>query len=246
MNTIKTKMTGSALKWIAILTMLIDHMAAALLDPLVYGGYYGKMHGLFFGSASQSTFIWYMIGRFIGRLAFPIFCFLLVEGITHTRDIKKYGARLALFALISEIPFDLALLGSLSFDAQNVFFTLLFGLLSIYCIQQIPRSTLWAGGAVVWVVLSQLLHTDYGAFGVLFIILLYLLRADRKKLCIAGAVAVLWEITAPLAFVPIYYYNNERGRQNKYFFYLFYPGHLLLIYLIRQGLSGQLPFFFGS
>ena len=132
MNTIKTKMTGSALKWIAILTMLIDHMAAALLDPLVYGGYYGKMHGLFFGSASQSTFIWYMIGRFIGRLAFPIFCFLLVEGITHTRDIKKYGARLALFALISEIPFDLALLGSLSFDAQNVFFTLLFGIVYLY------------------------------------------------------------------------------------------------------------------
>ncbi|NLC03985.1 MAG: TraX protein, partial [Tissierellia bacterium] len=91
------------LKIIALISMVIDH----------------------YGAIFQSGIDIY---RIIGRLAFPIYAFLLVEGYTHTRDVKKYGRRLLIFALVSELPFDLAFYGKLSFTHQNIFFTLFIGL----------------------------------------------------------------------------------------------------------------------
>lgn len=79
---------------------------------------------------------------------------------------------------------------------------------------------------------AHLLHTDYGAFGVLAIAELYFLRKDRKRQVLCGCVLFLWEITAPLAFLPIYHYNGERGINVKYIFYFFYPVHLLIFGLI--------------
>ena len=86
--------------------------------------------------------------------------------------------------------------------------------------------------AAVGMGVAHLLHTDYGAFGVLAIAVLYFLRKDRKQQVLCGCVLFLWEITAPLAFLPIYYYNGKRGINVKYIFYFFYPVHLLIFGLI--------------
>ena len=178
-----------------------------------------------------------------GRLAFPIFCFLLVEGFLHTKNVWKYAGRLALFALVSEIPFDLAFQGEWLFMGyQNIFFTLLIGLLVMIAFQTAEEKiaakplrilcetlVLLAG-----YVLADMMRTDYGGLGVVCIMLLYIFRYNRKMQVLAGAAVFMWEITAPLAFLPIYFYNGKRGMKMKYFFYAFYPVHLLILYGIAR------------
>ena len=110
-------LSGSTLKIIAIITMLIDHIGATILwMEIIYNG--DQLYGL------------YYLCRSIGRISFPIFCFLLVEGFMHTSDVKKYAVRLGIFALVSEIPFDLALGQQLIYAKhQDVFFGLVIALL---------------------------------------------------------------------------------------------------------------------
>ena len=108
-------MTSLWLKIIAVTSMIVDHIGA------VFFPYY-MVH--IFGVTFYPL-------RTIGRLAFPIYCFLLIEGICHTSNWKKYAVRLGVLALLSEIPFDLALFGRITLQHQNVFFTLLFGLLAV-------------------------------------------------------------------------------------------------------------------
>ncbi|MBQ6875773.1 MAG: hypothetical protein IJN46_06025, partial [Lachnospiraceae bacterium] len=113
-------LSADALKWIAMVTMFIDHLAYTSLNP--YGPHYVEM---------------YTVMRTIGRIAFPLYCFLLVEGFMHTGNYRRYVLRIGLFALLSEIPFDLALMDSvLEFRSNNVFFTLLAGLLLIWGISR--------------------------------------------------------------------------------------------------------------
>lgn len=226
--------SGGVLKWIAVLTMAIDHAGACFLEVFMLNIWGGSPLGdRFYGSWDRIVHVDMLI-RYIGRPAFPIFCFLLVEGFLHTRDVKKYAVRLGIFALVSEIPFDLALhLTPFAWKNQNVYFTLLIGLLAIWFIEAQgetfgARLTGLAGGAL----LAELLHTDYGAFGVGLIVALYVMRKNRLWQCVLGALCCLWELTAPLAFLPIYLYNGERGRQPKWFFYWFYPAHLLAYYAI--------------
>lgn len=121
-NLLKAGISGSTLKLIAIGIMMIDHIAAVIVIRMLYSAaFYDHI---------QELYHVYTIMRIIGRLAFPIFCFLLVEGLLHTRSAAKYAIRMAIFALVSEIPFDLALYNRpFCFEHQNVFFTLLIGLL---------------------------------------------------------------------------------------------------------------------
>ena len=136
--------SGSALKWFAVLIMLVDHIGACLLEVFVLNYYgvsplAGRIDNLYFWLSLDSVL------RGIGRAAFPIFCFLLVEGAVHTRSPRKYLLRLASFALISEIPFDLALHNQpFYWGTQNVFFTLLAGLLVIQAFQRSPGQE-WRG-----------------------------------------------------------------------------------------------------
>lgn len=226
--------SGSILKWIAVLTMAVDHVGASILESVVLNAWGNSPLGWMFAEQWDEIFKVDMVIRYIGRPAFPIFCFLLVEGFLHTHDVKKYAIRLGIFALVSEIPFDLALhLKPFDLAYQNVFFTLLIGLLAVWFIQEHDetfgaRLLGLAGGGI----LAELLHTDYGAFGVGLIIILYLLRKKRILQCVLGALCCLWEITAPVAFLFIWFYNGERGRQPRWFFYWFYPVHLLLYYVI--------------
>lgn len=225
--------SGGALKWIAVLCMAIDHVGAGILEAFVLNAWGGSPMGDHFLGKWNEILAVDSVIRYIGRPAFPIFCFLLVEGFLHTRDVKKYAVRLGIFALISEVPFDLALrISPFDWKHQNVFFTLLIGLLAIWFMKTY-KDTLWARAAALaaGAVLAELLHTDYGAFGVGLIAVLYLLRERRVWQCVLGAVCCYWELTAPLAFLFIYFYNGERGRQPRWFFYWFYPAHLLLYYM---------------
>lgn len=210
------------LKWIAIITMVIDHVGAVLFPH-------------------------HMMFRVIGRIAFPIFCFLLVEGFFHTRDIYRYLIRLGVFAVLSEIPYDLAFHGKvLEAHGQNVFFTLFLGVLLMYLMEK-NRNILVR---IVYVLLimwaASVLHTDYSYRGILLILIYYLLHA-RKELKVS--VGAAWNIfmymdIRNLAWIPVQYfgafasvsialYNGERGPKIKYFFYLFYPCHLLVLYMCK-------------
>ena len=181
--------------------------------------------------------------RGIGRTAFPIFCFVLVEGLYHTHDVKRYLLRLFAFALVSEIPFDLALSDRiLEFGAQNVFFTLFLGLLSTALIKCVMEKQGWdmplklslsvlIGIAAIWA--AYFLKTDYSGMGILLILIFYVFRSDRVRACVVGYISMMWECLCFPAFICIYFYNGKKGNGNKWFFYLFYPVHLLLLYALR-------------
>lgn len=226
--------SGSLLKWFAIITMAIDHMGAGLLESYVMNAWGGSPLGSIFLERWDDILAVDKIIRSIGRPAFPIFCFLLVQGFVHTHDVKKYAVRLGIFALISEIPFDLALrITPFYWKHQNAFFTLLTGLLTIWFMKRF-QDRLWArmAGLIVGAALAELFHMDYGAFGIALIVLLCLLQDKKVLQCILGAVCCAWETTAPLAFILIWFYNGKRGRQPKWFFYWFYPVHLLMYALV--------------
>ena len=316
---------GSTLKLIAIFIMLIDHTAATILDrTLIYRGI-KTLDGTNMTAVQefmrQNGAIYYtdIAMRYIGRIAFPIFCFLLVEGFIHTRNKWNYTLRLAIFSLISEIPFDLAFKGKF-FDMsyQNVFFTLTIGMLvmtGFWFVKEKLEDKKWlmlpaiggiiavttaasyavkgtvsnlnasfaAYGAgstinlnqtayyiiigilgltailiylltirksikkanvrfadllilVAGMVLATLLKTDYSAFGILTIAVVYGLRRSPVKAvlgaCITLTIMTLGEITAFFALIPAALYNGQRGLKLRYVFYIFYPAHLLILYLI--------------
>ncbi len=239
----KREYDGFALKRIAVLSMLIDHTAAVLLEAVLQKGGYLAPEGLlrFLDLAMRAA----------GRLAFPIFCFFIVEGFLHTSRRGRYALRLFLFALLSELPFDLALSGRLFDPArQNVLFTLLFGLLALWGAQALKEkfmkkrpdapeayvgaaALLFAGTAAA--AAAFFLRTDYGAFGVLAILAMY---CDPRGSALAGCLCLLgcgWIELFALADLPLLRrYNGKRGKGAKYFFYLFYPLHLLALALCRE------------
>ena len=235
----KAGFDGSALKWIAIVTMVIDHIGASVLLNVL--GQLGSDR-LFWGLDRQKLYIVYELLRYIGRVSFPIFCFLLVEGFFHTRDRRKYAVRLLIFAFVSEIPFDLAFeLKWWDPSHQNVMFTLFIGLVTIALMDRFrgnfPRQALIAAAGAF---LAWFLKTDYDWLGVVTITVLYLFHDNPSGRCISGALSVAWELPAPLAFIPVYFYNGERGRGLKYFFYVFYPAHLLVFYFITKSALARL------
>ena len=224
-------LSGAALKWIAVISMFIDHAAAVLIE--------GSWSA---GSAALSYNV-YLALRALGRLAFPIYCFLLAEGFRHTRDVRKYLLRLLLFGLTSELPFDLAFNRSLwDLSYQNVYFTLVLGLASVWAYsrvrQRVSSNSIPALlAAAPFVALAELGRTDYGAWGAGLVLVLYLLR-DREGWRNAASALILFgaselEVVGYVDFALFHFYNGRRGRQPKYFFYVFYPAHLLLLVGLR-------------
>ena len=259
----KRGISSAVLKNIAVVTMLIDHIGAVIvIRLLIQKGLYGAMvdQEAYIAWVGQNRGMYgtYMAMRIIGRLAFPIYCFLLAEGFQKTHNVKKYLGRMLLFALISEIPFDLALSGRLwNTEYQNVFFTLFIGLMVIAGLRLVDQRLagtetwrklagvgLYAVIIVAGSVLALVLKTDYSFKGILAITVLYLFRSRRKAQVWAGVIVFLLmdglEMIAALSFLLIWFYNGERGRQNKYFFYFFYPVHLLLLWLVCvvMGIAG--------
>lgn len=232
--------SGATLKWFAIISMLIDHIGAALLAPVILG----KAHYL--QNVDRYTLIQiYTCMREFGRLAFPIFCFLLIEGIRYTKNRKKYFLQMLLFALVSEVPFDLAFHGKImDWNYQNVFWTLMLGMLAVYAAEYImlrmPQiRAVWMIILLLLCVVAELTHVDYGATGVVVIVVMWSLQKSpviRGVLCtlilIVGASVAEW--TVVFSFLLIACYNGTRGKQWKYFFYLFYPAHLLILGILHQ------------
>ncbi|MDD7219315.1 MAG: TraX family protein [Clostridia bacterium] len=224
-------LSGSALKLLALVTMFTDHFALIILS-----GCPAATQTLFtIGEVKYSIF---QICRDIGRISFPIFCFLLVEGFLHTGNRLKYGRKLLIFALISEIPYNLMYTETLRYKEQNIFFTLFLGYLAFCALEYFHNKViikLLCTAALLGI--SILLNGDYGWQGFVLLLIMYIFRFNRTSQAIFGSFWLLPEWPAFLAFLPINMYNGKRGfvkgKKVKYLFYWFYPVHIMLLVLLR-------------
>ncbi len=214
------------LKIIAAAAMLTDHVAVAFFD---------ENYAM----------------RAIGRIAFPIFAYFIAEGYFKTRDVKKYAIRLFIFSLIAQAPYVLAF--SSEVYKPNVIFTLFLGLVAIYFFER-GDSFLKLLVPLGIALAAELIGSDHGAFGVLMIILFASTKDGTKKV-LWGAILVLIMQAAILIqyrvinaqylmflfyllpMVLLYFYNGKRGVSgtfSRWFFYVFYPLHLLIIWIIKS------------
>ena len=224
-------MSAFTLKMLALLTMVIDHVGAVFFPDV----------------------IWL---RYIGRLAMPIYAFLLVQGYRYTKNFARYALRLGIFAVLSEVPYDLLFHGAwLEYGNQNVLFTLLTALLILRLLDASAknRNIFLFLCAVGLTVLPHFLNMDYGPYGVMMVLCFFLFRKYRgidaiafsgltyAKCMQSGNEVQLWAIAAS---IPILLYNGKKGALSlKYFFYFAYPVHLLVLYGVRYVLENQLlPF----
>ena len=196
-----------------------------------------------------------------------VFCFLLAEGFQHTRSKKRYIGLMLAFALISEVPFDIGFFSAYSrmedtfpfyLKYQNVFFTLFLGLLTLVCLERfscksdlpvdrIKSAVLQVLSVVLFSGIAEGIHCDYGMQGILFISAFYICRNHRIYqvllflLAYMGTTGNQPPLCTLLACLLILLYNGKRGKLKlKYFFYVFYPAHILVLYLIQIGLGKYL------
>ena len=224
-------LSGSALKVIALICMIIDHTAKA---------FYSKLSMIVFKIPLiiKHKDLYWLMSR-IGRIAFPVYCFLLVEGFLHTRDKKKYALRLFAFAVISEIPWDLIHYNRLfDLSGQNVFFTLFLGVLGMFLYEYYENNGFKQVVSLLLIlVVSVFLRADYGITGFCFILMLYALHDRWLLKSVIGCGILSSTYFAGLAFIPINLYNGKRGfikgKVLQYAFYAIYPIHLLVLYFIR-------------
>ncbi|MCR5009531.1 MAG: conjugal transfer protein TraX [Clostridia bacterium] len=224
-------LSGSALKVIALICMIIDHTAKS---------FYSKLSLIVFKIPllTKHKDLYWLMTR-IGRIAFPIYCFLLVEGFLHTRDKKKYALRLFVFAVISEIPWDLIHFNKVfDLSGQNVFFTLFLGVLGMFLFEHFENNRVRQVVSLLLIMLVTIfLRADYGISGFCFILMLYALHDKWLLKSVIGCGFLSSTFFAGLAFLPINLYNEKRGfikgKVLQYAFYAIYPIHLLILHFIR-------------
>ena len=242
------------LKLIAAMAMLLDHFGATV----VYSAYMDAVITGNPAAANRLVGLYYCL-RILGRIAFPIYCFQLVEGFHHTRDLKKYVKRLAVGLVLSEIPFDLAFSGGLDWSSSSVMVTLLLGVLMMAGMETFRD---WRKLLAIppFMFLAELLGSDYGGNGIALIAILYLTRGiPHEKLWRTAAMTVLlWfgitvsvfgleiplELFGLVSLVPIFLYDGRKVTKSKWVqwaFYLFYPVHILLLWAVDRLLFGVVP-----
>lgn len=241
----KRGLSQEGLKMIACITMLLDHIGAVIVL------------NCFYTAAPEERVAWaelYEILRTIGRLAFPIYCFLLVEGVLHTRNPRKYGLRLLIGMILAEIPFDLAFYGGIDWESQSVMVTLTLGFAMLELMKQCPSLLVKLLLVLPFSLLAEGMGTDYGAMGI-HVIAAFALTRELKWKYLWQAL-LLWFIFSPnhlmmlnwlggsglttqelaaFAVVPIALYTGRKASNSRalqWGFYLFYPVHLLILYLI--------------
>src|SRR5699024_7272786 len=235
-------LSAATLKLIACFFMFFDHLAQSQILPST-----GNLHPDFSSFQSMlSSLNFGLISVLFGRLVFPIFCFFIVQGTMLTRDRRKYILRLFIFAFISEIFFDFGLFGRIYWNHQNVFFTLALGALMMSLLDYIHevemsnviKLFLRIATVIGIAIIAELIRSDYGSLGIIALLILWLVRWDRTRTMRGMFFAFFFEIlffgAVYLAIPLIYMYNGKRGNMNKYFFYLFYPIHLMLLWILRM------------
>ena len=223
---------GTMLKIIAMISMVFDHVGDMFFPGVMWP-------------------------RMIGRLAMPLFSFCIAEGYIHTKDRKKYTLRLGIFALISEVPFDLAFEGKINLSHQNIMLTFFLAVLALIVFDlirgeikedtgkySVGRSILGTLSVFVMAGFALVIKADYTVFAVAAVFLFYVLKNSRFFLRTGVGVAFLaitrtmgYYCTTGLSIIPLLLYNGKRGKGLKWLFYAFYPGHLLLLYGIKLALS---------
>ena len=233
--------SADLLKLLALVSMTIDHYAAVVIYNGNLYGFVQEYHQMAIATEKGMQLMrLYHIFRTIGRLAFPIFAFLLTEGFIHTKDRKKYFLRVFLMGIISEIPFDLCMFNKwFAFSAQNIGFTLALGILAMLLMKKFRRKSIlkW-GSVVICAALAEILRCDYGALGILMIAVLYNFRKEKTLRIFSGVIFSVWISlgnfgAAALSFLPIFFYNGEKGRiPLGRILYIYYPLHLSFFYML--------------
>ncbi len=220
---------GTMLKIIAMVSMVFDHVGDMFFPGVMWP-------------------------RMIGRLAMPIFSFCISEGYIHSRDRNKYIIRLGLFALVSEVPFDLAFDGMVGLNHQNIMLTFFLSVLALKVFDLIRgevkgdtgKYSIWRTvcgilSVCMMAVFAVVVKADYTLFAVMAVFLFYVFKDSRHLIRSGVGVAFLaltrtvgYYCTTGLSLIPLLLYNGKRGRGLKWLFYVFYPGHLLLLYLIKR------------
>lgn len=225
-------LSGSALKLIACLSMLADHLSKCYLCRFAW------FRETWFTVLGRSVSAQELMMAF-GRFAFPLFVFLLVVGFENTRNRTKYGISLFILALLSELPFNLMLGGAIRFPVQNVIFTLLLGYLAMWSQSALKNRPVLSFAALITLfMVSKYLKADYGAAGFIFILLVYGLRREKILRCIAAPFLLASKMKVMLALMLTLLYNGQRGFIKtpflKYCFYAFYPVHMLVVYWLSR------------
>lgn len=228
------------LRLFALLCMMVDHAGLALFPDI----------GAF---------------RCVGRLAFPIYCFLLTQGFLHTRDLRAYARRLTLFALLSEVPSDLLIFGSIASSMeQNVLFSLLLGLLTLYGARTLKKQPLLiAAYTLILCMIAMITRVSFGWLSIALCLCFYSFRASRMRMALcAGVILLTYSLSLHLSGVALSWvlvsfcsllslpllllYNGKRGARAPlmtFLFYAAYPLHLLVLVAIRA-LRIVPPYFF--
>ncbi len=209
-------MSSFALKTLAVIAMLIDHIGYTFFP-------------------SEDLF------RIIGRIAFPLFAFQVALGFKHTKDRNKYILRMLIIAIISQIPHQLLLSIYNSKFSLNVCFTFLLALLILKSLEDVKP--IWSKilCLIPLFVISYFLKYEYYIYGILLVITFY--YTYKNPLLMLAWVFILTNVYAAyrnsvlifysiVALIPIAFYNGKKGKDLKYFFYAFYPVHMLVLYLI--------------
>ena len=209
-------MSSFSLKIIAIIAMTLDHW-----NVILGGSIYMRM---------------------LGRLSFPIFSFLIGEGYRHTKNKKKYFVKIFLYSVLLQIP--VYFLYSKE-ENLNIFFTLASGILLLSILENNRMSNLIKYFcALILLIMSEYLKFDYGSYGIISIFIFY--KFKEKKTLISflfllvnivyiflGKIFSI-QIFSLFSLIFIFKYNGEEGKKNKQFFYLYYPTHILLLYLLSK------------
>lgn len=242
----KFALNGKQLKIFGCATLLCYTLAASVLRN-------GVLRANLFESAELLARIeadpnltvaaaWASVLQLIGSLSVPVFAFLLAEGFQRTSNFRRYLLTVLAFAVVSEVPYDLAMYGQIwSFEGQNAMLTCAICLLMLYGLREFDGKK----GAVPWlmrlVILlaallwNGLLRCAFGTVTILLVAIYYLLRDRKRERVLLGCVASAFYITAPLTGFALWNYNGERGAvRNKYLFYAFYPVHLLVLGVLAK------------
>lgn len=219
-------MSSFVLKIIAIISMLFDHIGYTIFNKFSFMNY-------------------------LGRLAFPIFAFQITEGYSHTQNLKKYFFRLFVFAIISQIPYMLFINSISTCDfTLNILFTLILGLLAITIYEKLNNKYFGFCLVLLCCIIAQCFYFDYGWFGIAIIFIFHIFKNKKWLMNLSFATVTFVNyfykysinlkyeylfiiLFCLLSLIPINLYNGKKGKDTKYLLYIFYPLHLIILYLLN-------------